>query len=170
MRFQYLLQLLLCVSLFTLAESGWTWYKIWKVARNYSQKESSKWGVWRSWGWRFDYFGKNKCNLFVYDVLNEAGAKAPNRKPGKTSPIGANEWANPRSTYVKNTGCYRVVSFRQKRGGDIIAFGRYKTSGHVGIVSIGGEYISAGDYRVVEKSIPRNSSSIFRTTVWRYTC
>lgn len=93
-----------------------------------------------------------------------------NRQAGKTSPIGANEWANPRSTYVKNTGCYSVVSFRQKRGGDIIAFGRYKTSGHVGIVSIGGEYISAGDYRVVEKSIPRNSPSIVRTTVWRYTC
>nr|XP_011451150.2 uncharacterized protein LOC105344934 [Crassostrea gigas] len=169
MRSQYLLQLLLCVILFTLAESGRTSYKIWKVARNY--RESSKWSVWSSWGWRVDFFGKNKCNLFVYDVLNEAGAKAPNRKPGKISPIGANEWANPRSTYVKNTGCYSVVSFGQKRRGDIIAFGRYKTSGHVGIVSLWGNYISAGRYRIVEKSIPNmNGTSIIRTTVWRYTC
>lgn len=52
--------------------------KIWEVARNY--RGSSKWRVWSSWGWRLHYFGKNKCNLFVYDVLIEAGAKAPNRK------------------------------------------------------------------------------------------
>lgn len=91
-------------------------------------------------------------------------------RPGKTSPIGANEWANPRSTYVKNTGCYSVVSYGQRRG-DIIAFGRRKgTSGHVGIVSNGGDYISAGYNRVVEKPIPKNDPSIVRTTVWRYTC
>lgn len=52
--------------------------KIWEVARNY--RESSKWSIWSIWGWRINYFGKNKCNLFVYDVLTEAGAKAPNRK------------------------------------------------------------------------------------------
>lgn len=62
-------------SLFLLKRTS---YKIWNVARNY--RESSKWSVWRSWGWKFNYFGKNKCNLFVYDVLIEAGAKAPNRK------------------------------------------------------------------------------------------
>lgn len=61
-------------------------------------------------------------------------------------------------------------SFGQKRRGDIIAFGRNGTSGHVGIVSVGGKYVSAGNDRIVEKSIPKNNPSIVRTTVWRYTC
>lgn len=93
-----------------------------------------------------------------------------NNRPGITSPIGANEWANPASTYVKNTGCYSVVSYGQRRRGDIIAFGRNETSGHVGIVSTGGDYISAGNNLIVEKPIPQNDPSIVRTTVWRYTC
>lgn len=54
--------------------------KIWEVARNYYNKGSSRWSFNSFWGWNFFYYKTNKCNLFVYDVLIEAGAKAPNRK------------------------------------------------------------------------------------------
>ena len=83
------------------------------------------------------------------------------------SPIGANEWGNPSSSYVTKTNCYsHISSLSNKQGGDIIAFPSSAGSGHVGIVSSGGNYISAQRARIEEKSIPSG-----RTTVlWRYTC
>ena len=83
------------------------------------------------------------------------------------SPIGANEWGNPSSSYVKDTNCYdHIPNLSDKQGGDIIAFPYPAGLGHVGIVSSGGQYISAQHDWVEEKAIPSG-----RTTVlWRYTC
>lgn len=123
-----------------------------------------------SWSYescKHDYCNRNKCNLFVYDVLTEVGATAPSRRWWKYSPIGANEWGNPDSSYVRDTNCYDHISdLSDKEGGDIIAFPSSSGSGHVGIVSSGGKYISAQSDEIEEKDIPSG-----RTTVlWRYTC
>lgn len=81
------------------------------------------------------------------------------------SPIGANEQGNPNSAYVIRTNCYtHIQSVGSKQRGDIIAFPNPDGSGHVGIVSDGNLYISAGDKTVDEKEIPSGKP----TTVWRY--
>ena len=87
--------------------------------------------------------------------------------------IGANEWANPDSEYVKDTNCYQTVNFSNKQKGDVIAFQRNGNSGHMGIVSRDGDYISAQRSEVKEddvNSFMRGDASIVRTTIWRYTC
>lgn len=109
-----------------------------------------------------------KCNIFVDDVLANVGAKRPQRRPlmkWMASPIGANEWGNPNSAYVIRTNCYtHIASVCSKQRGDIIAFPRTKGSGHIGIVSDGNLYISAGDKTVDEREIPSGKP----TTIWRY--
>lgn len=83
----------------------------------------------------------------------------------KASPIGANEWGNSNSEYVLRTKCYtHISSVSTKQRGDVIAFPSTSGSGHVGIVSYGNQYISAGDKTVDEKAIPSGKP----TTVWRY--
>ncbi|XP_055998997.1 uncharacterized protein LOC130047642 [Ostrea edulis] len=145
--------------------------QIWEIAS--SKLDSTTWSVKNDWRGDGDYTNKWKCNLFVYDVLLEANVKAPkiNRRGHNT--IGANEWANPQSEYVKETGCYETVSDAYKQKGDVIAFGRRSgTSGHMGIVSINGSYISAGEHKVTETSINGflQRNTIVRTAIWRYSC
>lgn len=84
------------------------------------------------------------------------------RKSKGYYPIGANEWGNPRSSYIRSTGCYRRVY--SKQAGDIIAFPRSVGSGHVGIVYSKNEYISAGTYRIKKTGYPKNRTYI----LWRY--
>ena len=89
------------------------------------------------------------------------------------SPISANEWTNPNSKNIKGTGCYKTVSFSSKQKGDIIAFKTKRKSGHVGIVSTNGFYISALKRKVEEDNIEafrRRHASIVKTIVWRYKC
>uniref|UniRef100_K1QKU9 Peptidase C51 domain-containing protein n=1 Tax=Magallana gigas TaxID=29159 RepID=K1QKU9_MAGGI len=89
------------------------------------------------------------------------------------NPIGANEWANPQSGFVLATGCYRNVPFENRIKGDIIAFRSNYGSGHMGIVSTNGTYISALRQMIEENSVQdflETQSTIDRTTVWRYTC
>ena len=89
------------------------------------------------------------------------------------APIDANEWANPDSGHVQETNCYQIVDISTKQKGDIIAFQRTGNSGHMGIVSTGGDYISAQELEVKEdevNSFLRSDASIVSTTVWRYTC
>lgn len=89
------------------------------------------------------------------------------------NPIGANEWASPQSGFVLATGCYRNVPFENRIKGDIIAFRSNFGSGHMGIVSTNGTYISALRQMIEENSVQdflETQSTIDRTTVWRYTC
>ncbi|XP_052088613.1 uncharacterized protein LOC127725582 [Mytilus californianus] len=114
------------------------------------------------------FCGTWKCNLFVYDVLKSVGAKVPTRRWWIYSPIGANEWGNPNSGEIKNTGCYTLIpSFYQKRSGDIIAFPQPSGSGHVGIVYSSNEYISAKRDKVEKTGYP-NTASYPTRTIWRY--
>lgn len=145
--------------------------KIWRTAR--SKIGSMDWSKLNKWRWNRRYINGWKCNLFVYDVLLESGAEAPNRRMIGHNPIGANEWANPQSGFVLATGCYRNVPFENRIKGDIIAFRSNYGSGHMGIVSTNGNYISALRQMIEENSVQdflETQSTIDRTTVWRYTC
>lgn len=87
--------------------------------------------------------------------------------------ILANEWADPNSASVKGTGCYKTVSYSSKQKGDIVAFKRDGSSGHVGIMSTNGNFISALRYKVDSLDVDgfrSGDSFIVSTTVWRYTC
>jgi hypothetical protein len=101
--------------------------------------------------------GTNKCNQFVYEVLNEAGATVPLMErrrwgiPRPSHPPLAGQWA---STTVSISG-WDVVS--QPQPGDTIseAHDYADASGRVGIVSSiapggGGTTISAARYAVLE--------------------
>lgn len=81
------------------------------------------------------------------------------------SPIGANEWGNPNSDYVTGTECYdHISSSSDRQKGDVIAFPNPGGLGHVGIVSVGNQYISAGNVTVDVKVIPFHK----KHTIWRY--
>ena len=87
--------------------------------------------------------------------------------------ILANEWADPNSASVKGTECYKTVSYSSKQKGDIVAFKRNGSSGHVGIMSTNGNFISSLEYKVKSLDVDgfwSGDSSIVSTTVWRYTC
>lgn len=105
------------------------------------------------------------------DVLREAKVKVPSYSQKYRSPILANEWANPKSKYILRTGMYERVPLKNMKEGDIVAFKRNGKSGHVGIVSKGGKFISAGRKEVFETSVddfrtkPKNK--IVDTVVWR---
>ncbi|XP_055999017.1 uncharacterized protein LOC130046613 [Ostrea edulis] len=170
---RHFLPLLVCGLLVCLSNSSSSAdrnYKIWETAKN--KIGSTKWSVQNDWRGKSGYVNRWKCNLFVYDVLLKAKAEVPSRRPWGHYPIGANAWANPRSWYVRWTGCYRRVSDNRKRKGDVIAFQRRGASGHMGIVSTYGFYISAGKHTVTETSIKGflRGNKIVQTTIWRYTC
>jgi len=91
-----------------------------------------------------DNFAKNtnKCNLFVYDVLVEAGVKPPPTVPRYillTRPPTAGEWADPG---VKIEG-WTVVS--TPAPGDVVAEAHNYSdaTGHVGIVVNTAQTVSA---------------------------
>lgn len=80
-------------------------------------------------GWK----GKNKCNLFIDEVLEAAGVAAPKRKRFglNAGPITAETWANPES---KLPG-FQVIKHYPKPG-DIVAI-KYPygdATGHVAVV------------------------------------
>ncbi|XP_078341106.1 uncharacterized protein LOC144627580 [Crassostrea virginica] len=176
MQYQYLVLLCLCCFWLTHTEGQVTFMstKIWESARN--KVGSTKWSFVNSWNGDTDYENTWKCNLFVYDILQEVNAVTPTRwswSQFSRAPIGANEWANPNSDYVKDTNCYKTVSYSSRQKGDVIAFKRYRGSGHMGIVSTNGDYISALRVRVQEDNVDsflRSDPSIASKTVWRYTC
>lgn len=66
---------------------------------------------------------------------------------------------------------YERVPLKDMKEGDIVAFKRNGESGHVGIVSKGGKFISAGSKEVFETSVDgfRNNpkDKIVDTVVWR---
>nr|XP_022296610.1 uncharacterized protein LOC111106289 [Crassostrea virginica] len=165
MQYQHLLLLYLSGLMLTLTEGQKT-TQIYESAKN--KINSTKWSKATTWNGK--YRGMWKCNLFVYDVLQEVGATTP-KKWGMQ--ILANEWADPNSASVKGTGCYKTVSYSSKQKGDIVAFKRNGSSGHVGIMSTNGNFISALRYKVDSLDVDgfrSGDSFIVSTTVWRYTC
>lgn len=115
--------------------------------------------------------GKYKCNLFVGDVLQEANVKVPSYSQEYRSPILANEWTNLSSKYILETGMYERVPLEDMKEGDIVAFKRNDESGHVGIVSKDGKFISAGPEQIFETSVDgfrkNRNNTIAETVVWR---
>ncbi|XP_046578702.1 uncharacterized protein LOC124286386 [Haliotis rubra] len=103
----------------------------------------------------------NKCNIFVADVIEEAGGSVPHRWWGFAGPIGAREWGNPSSSFLTRDGCW--TNHQTGREGDVIAGG-----GHVGIVTGGRLTTSAARYSVVKNNWGYRSGQ--SVTFWRYTC
>ncbi|XP_067684765.1 uncharacterized protein [Haliotis asinina] len=104
----------------------------------------------------------DKCNIFVAEVLEEAGAKVPQRHWFTWSPIGAGEWGNPRSTYLTRDRCWTRVT--SARTGDVIGDGW-----HVGIVTGYKLTTSARFDKVVRNNFGFRSSQK-PMTLWRYIC
>ena len=72
--------------------------------------------------------------------------------------------------YRRVSSCSSPIKCRRKVG-DIIAFKRKGTSGHVGIVSNGKKYISAGSKKINRKNVPTKKQmgpKFVRAYVWRY--
>ncbi|ELT94003.1 hypothetical protein CAPTEDRAFT_197774 [Capitella teleta] len=111
--------------------------------------------------------GKDKCNIFVAEVIEEAGATVPHRH-WWWSPIGAGEWGNPSSTYLTKDNCWTRVTSPQN--GDVagghghvaIVTGSSQTTGATSDMIVKGNW--GFDYRTV-KPKPR-----FAEAFWRYTC
>ncbi|XP_048252643.1 uncharacterized protein LOC124122220 [Haliotis rufescens] len=104
----------------------------------------------------------NKCNIFVAEVLEEAGGKVPHRHWLTWSPIGAGEWRNSNSEYLTSDSCWTHVTSAQV--GDVIGNGE-----HVGIVTGSKLTTSARFDKVVKNDfgfrIPKDTM-----TLWRFTC
>lgn len=87
--------------------------------------------------------GTNKCNIFLYDILKEAGTPAPliTRDPllgrEQSVPPLANQWAD--KTFKID---HWEVVVDQPRPGDVAARSGGDDSGHVGIVIAGNQTIS----------------------------
>jgi hypothetical protein len=88
---------------------------------------------------------KNKCNLFVSDVLSGADASpgTPNGRLG-LSPPSAGQWADPNY----NIDNWKVVS--SPRAGDVVARARHyiNATGHVAIMDSKSSSIGAGHSEV----------------------
>jgi len=85
----------------------------------------------------------NKCNLFVSDICNAAGANVPSKDGGSWPPL-AGDWANPNY----NIPGWEIVDSPQR--GDIVAQKRdyQDATGHVGIVTRA-PYTPGGSYMVI---------------------
>ncbi|KAI0237426.1 hypothetical protein LSAT2_012047 [Lamellibrachia satsuma] len=111
--------------------------------------------------------GEWKCNIFVAEMIEAAGASVPHRHWYMWSPIGANEWAKTDSSYLVDSGCWTHVTSSGR--GDVAAYG-----GHVGIVVGTDTVVSAKRDDVVKDysyqgafyNLPAGQNPTF----WRYKC
>ncbi len=78
------------------------------------------------------------------------------------SPIGANEWKDPSSSYLTRARCWTLVTGCYKDG-DVAAW-----AGHVGIVTGQGTTTSAAATSVVKNDWGFRNGQY--PTFWRYTC
>nr|XP_011443146.2 uncharacterized protein LOC105339348 isoform X2 [Crassostrea gigas] len=108
---------------------------------------------------------KDKCAMFVYDVITEAGLTTPRQKPWFCgySPASSSEWGNRRSEVIHACGCFHSVSIPMR--GDIVAFPSNHGTTHCGIVTTGGHFIGTTNKRIVETKMPAHVKRVF----WRYT-
>ncbi|KAK2163372.1 hypothetical protein NP493_1466g00016 [Ridgeia piscesae] len=108
----------------------------------------------------------NKCNIFVGEMIEAAGATVPHRHWWMWSPIGAAEWGSSSSSYLLSNKCWTLVSSTtDAKRGDVISDGH-----HVGIVT--GQSLttsaSARTQNVVTNDWGFKASQ--NPTIWRYTC
>lgn len=124
---------------------------------------STKWSYASSYGTGAN---TNKCNQFVYDVLDAAGADPPSRHWWTYSPIGAGEWGNPSSSYLTGASCWNTCG-GSWQSGDVIS-----DSVHVGIITGWHLTTSAAYSEVVENDWGfRSSGSGAQSSItacWRY--
>ncbi|KAK6173665.1 hypothetical protein SNE40_017076 [Patella caerulea] len=104
--------------------------------------------------------GQPKCNIFVADVVSQAGGSVP-RRYGVRGIIGAGEWGSRWSFYLGVSPCWK--NFDRPQIGDVIGYG-----GHVGIMTGPGKTTSAAQYRVVENNWGFRSGQ--SPVYWRYIC
>ncbi|ELT91267.1 hypothetical protein CAPTEDRAFT_202383 [Capitella teleta] len=128
------------------------------VAKGYEGSEKWSFKSWRKVG-----RNKWKCNIFVAEVIEEAGAVVPHRRWWKWTPIGAEEWGKADSEYLADTGCWETTT--SPGIGDVATDGK-----HVAIVTGDEETVSATYDKVVRNDWgfdpPKREADLF----WRYTC
>ncbi len=110
--------------------------------------------------------GTYKCNLFVYDVLKEAGATAP-KQPSGLWPLTAEDWANPTKSITD--WCYMGKGSKVTRArGDVIAEKRHysNATGHCGIavsssevMGVQGDKVTKGDHDLKKGAVRRYTDS-----------
>ncbi|XP_038054600.1 uncharacterized protein LOC119726812 [Patiria miniata] len=107
----------------------------------------------------------NKCNIFVAEVLEEAGATVPHRWPRwlRWSPVGAGEWGNRYSSYLSEDRCWTYSSTAGL--GYVAGDGR-----HVAIVTGTRQTTSARSDMVVTNDFGFRSSQEGSIIFWKYTC
>ncbi|ELT92483.1 hypothetical protein CAPTEDRAFT_186074 [Capitella teleta] len=105
----------------------------------------------------------NKCNIFVAEVIEQAGATVPHRHFYSWSPIGAGEWGNPSSSYLTGSSCWSRVT--SPRNGDVAGDGV-----HVAIVTGSSKTTSATSSAVVKNDWGFDPPSRVANVFWRYTC
>lgn len=108
----------------------------------------------------------NKCNMFVAEMIEDAGGSVPHRYPFVWTPIGTNEWANPKSRYLRRAWCWKLVVGCYKDGDVAATSGN--PMGHVGIVTGENTVTSANRYVIVKNNWGFRSGQ--NPTFWRYTC
>ena len=111
--------------------------------------------------------GTYKCNLFVYDVLNEAGATAPKQPSGRW-PLTAADWANPTKSITDWPYMGKAPNVTWQRG-DVIAEKRSyygNATGHCGIavsssevMGVQGGIVTKGDHGLQQGSVRRYTGS-----------
>ncbi|XP_060561480.1 uncharacterized protein LOC132721232 [Ruditapes philippinarum] len=128
---------------------------------------TTKWSVASNYG---TGKGTNKCNQFVYDVLKKVGTDPPKRRWFIYSPIGAGEWGNPNSSYLKKKKCWENCK-GSWRSGDVIS-----DSVHVAIITDNKRTTSARHDKVVQNDWGFRSkgtgakSSIKACWRYKYSC
>lgn len=105
-----------------------------------------------------------KCNIFVAEMIQDAGAVVPLHRSQTWSPICAAEWSNPNSDSLLESGCWKHVT--SPRRGDVAGF-----RGHVGIVTsprstIGASSIIADAVVISDWGFRSGHHPVF----WRYNC
>ncbi len=97
--------------------------------------------------------GQNKCNLFVADKCNDAGATVPwSGNPLKPHPPSANQWAGIIQPNIPNWTLLPATTTPQP--GFVVADPNSLGSGHCGILDYDGWGIGAGEYYHVSKLYP----------------
>ena len=91
----------------------------------------------RSMKWSYDAPPPNryKCNIFVHDIIKEAGIRAP-INPTTKRPVMAARWADERNVDLQGWHIVRDGA-AEARAGDVVAYHNpsyQESTGHVGIV------------------------------------
>ncbi|XP_046339512.2 uncharacterized protein LOC124120676 [Haliotis rufescens] len=114
----------ICFGAWILGVNGISWLKT-RVSGTTIQKIADRNLDSTQWSFKSAYkTGKdtNKNSIFVADVFKKAGVIVPQINNWWSSPIGAGEWGNPNSSYLKGNSCWSQVS--TPGIGDVISDGQ----------------------------------------------